>query len=135
MRSRVDESCWKMAALMDANRLLVTAGLVVVIFVSLTLASLANLSPVRVIQQRHNVQFWLFSPMIGAIITGATFVVTITQLVLSQELGPLGDQRERMQGSIDFREDVENLLDIPISPPNPSSFLEAIIDGVQTYAN
>jgi len=135
MRGRVDESSWKLWLLMDAHRWVVAAGVLAVVFLSLTAFSVMDLSPVRMIQQEHNAQFWLFSPMFGAIITGVTIVVTIGQLVLSQELGALGDQRQRMQGSIDFRRDIESWLDVGVSPPDPGSFLAAVLDGCQTYAN
>ncbi|WP_254545953.1 hypothetical protein [Halomarina pelagica] len=135
MRGRVQESRWKIWVLMDAPRWIVAGGVIAAVFLSLTAFSVLGLSPLRVIVREHNATWWLFSPMIGAIVTGVTLVVTINQLVVSQELGPLGDQRERMQGAMDFREDVRMLLDTEISPPEPSAFLGAIVDGIQTYAN
>jgi len=135
MRQRVGESRWKVWVLMDADRRAVAGVVLGIVFLSLMSFSVLDLSSVRLIQKEHNAQFWLFSPMFGAIITGVTIVVTIGQLVLSQELGALGDQRQRMRGSIDFREDVEKWIDVSVSPPDPGSFLAAIIDGCQTYAN
>lgn len=55
----------------------------------------------RIIEDHDGLEF-LFSAFIGAIITGTSIVVTINQLVLSQELGAVGDQRERMQESMEF---------------------------------
>ncbi|HET7324719.1 MAG TPA: hypothetical protein VFJ06_10335, partial [Halococcus sp.] len=55
--------------------------------------------------------------------------------VLSQELGPLGDQRDRMQGAIDFREDVEDASEIGPSPSDPSAFLRALVEAVEAKAN
>jgi hypothetical protein len=42
----------------------------------------------------------MFQGMTTATITGVTLVVTLSQLVFSQELGAVGDQRERMEGTI-----------------------------------
>ncbi|MFC7153972.1 hypothetical protein ACFQPA_00695 [Halomarina halobia] len=135
MRGRVQESRWKIWLLMDAPRWAVAGVVVAGVFLALTVFSALGLTPLRITVRDHNATWWLFSPMVGAIVTGVTLVVTINQLVISQELGPLGDQRERMQGAIDFREDVGAFLDTEISPPEPASFLGAIVDGIQTYAN
>ncbi len=70
----------------------------------------------------------LFQALVGALITGVTLVVTISQLVLSQELGPVGDQRQRMEGAIDFRSRVEEELGVPAAPPEPSAFLRAMAE-------
>ena len=76
----------------------------------------------------------LFQALTTAIITGVTLVVSLNQLVLSQELGPLGDQRERMDGTEQFRQDVASSLDVPAAPPEPSAFLRALVDGTGTRA-
>lgn len=68
----------------------------------------------------------VFSTMLSAIITGVTLVLTISQIVISQENGPLGDQRERLSNTMDFREYTEELTGAP-SPADPSAFLRAII--------
>ena len=70
----------------------------------------------------------VFQAFIGATITGVTLVVTLNQLVLSQEFGAVGDQQNRMGDAIDFRDDVESVLDAPITPPEPAAFLQALID-------
>jgi hypothetical protein len=71
---------------------------------------------------------YVFQALVGALITGVTLVVTITQLVLSQEIGPIGRQRDRMVDAMGFRDDVEAILG-SISPPEPESFLQALIDN------
>ncbi|MFC6834966.1 hypothetical protein [Halomarina ordinaria] len=135
MRGRLQANPFKIWVLMDARREVVAALVVTAVFVALTVFSVLGLSPLRVIVTQHNATWWLFSPMVGAIITGVTLVVTISQLVLSQELGALGDQRERMQGAIDFREDVRSHLGTEVSPPDPAQFLQAILDGIQSRGN
>lgn len=72
----------------------------------------------------------IFSAMITAIVTGATLVVTIGQLVLAQENGPLGDQHERMEQSMDVRDHVVALTGSP-SPIEPAAFLGEILDGTE----
>jgi len=104
MRERAGESRLKLWVLMDAPRWQVTAGLLAVVFGSLVAAG--SLSPVSLgaaVSNSDPIET-LFQALVTAIITGVTLVVTITQLVLSPELGPVGDQRERMEGSTAFRD-------------------------------
>jgi hypothetical protein len=76
----------------------------------------------------------LFSTMIGAIITGVTLVVTIGQLVVSEEDGPLGEQRDRMEDAMDFRDYTEELIEAP-SPADPSAFLAEIVGAAERRAD
>lgn len=72
----------------------------------------------------------LFQGLVGAILTGVTLVLTINQLVLSQELGSVADQRERMDGAMKFFRDVEDLLDEEVTPAQPSEFLHRLLEGM-----
>ncbi|MFB6187893.1 MAG: hypothetical protein ABEI86_13655, partial [Halobacteriaceae archaeon] len=74
----------------------------------------------------------LFQAFIGATITGVTLVLTLNQLVLSQELGSVGDQRSRMEGAMTFREDVESYIESQTSPPEPASFFQDLIAHTKT---
>jgi hypothetical protein len=134
MRERAAESRTKLWLLLDADRWLVTGVVLVGIFLVLVATSvLAPVSLRSIVGQSDPVET-LFQALITAIITGVTLVVTITQLVLSQELGAVGDQRERMEGAMSFRDDVEDALDAPVSPPEPAAFLRALVDGTQARA-
>lgn len=135
MRERVDESRVKLWLLLDADRRLIAAIPLVLVFVSLVVLGTLDPAPLRQAVASADPIETVFQAFLTAIITGVTLVVTINQLVLSQELGAVGDQRERMAGAMDFREDVETVLEAPISPPEPSSFLRAIVDVTQTRAN
>ncbi|MDQ2050096.1 hypothetical protein RBH26_06320 [Natronolimnohabitans sp. A-GB9] len=121
----------RMWLLLRVNRWVLSAGILVVVYVVLVAASQLDLTPVRTIVEQHDGTFWLFSAFIGAIITGTSIVVTINQLVLSQELGAIGDQRERMQDSIDFRQDIEDTIEEDASPPEPAAFLWELVDGIE----
>jgi hypothetical protein len=134
MRERAGESRLKLWVLMDAPRWQVTAGLLAVVFGSLVAAG--SLSPVSLgaaVSNSDPIETF-FQALVTAIITGVTLVVTITQLVLSPELGPVGDQRERMEGSTAFRDDVADALDVPVSPTQPASFLQALVDRTEIRA-
>jgi len=133
MRERAGESHVKIWLLLAANRLHLTAALALGVFV-LFVALVTVLPPALLPQLRSGDTIeTMFSTMIGAIITGTTLVVTIGQLVLSQENGPLGDQRERMENSMDFRDYAEELIGSP-SPADPSTFLRDLVAVAQQRA-
>ncbi|WP_248905491.1 hypothetical protein [Halocatena marina] len=133
MRERAGESRLKLWLLLRANRLVVTAVLALAIFV-VFIVSVTVLPPPLVPQLNADDTIeTMFSTMISAVITGTTLVVTIGQLVLSQENGPLGDQRARMEDSMDFRDYTEELVGTP-SPADPSAFLRSLVDVSQDRA-
>ena len=113
--------------LLDGSRWLLSALVLIGFF--FTLVVLGSLGPVSLAEAvaAGDPIDTTFQALITAIITGVTIVVTINQLVLSQELGAVGDQRERMEGAMSFRRDVEPLLDQSTSPTDPSSFLKALL--------
>ena len=121
--------------LLRVNRWLLTGALLLAVYVVLVAASLLNLTPLRTIVENQDGIEFLFSAFIGAIITGTSIVVTINQLVLSQELGAVGDQRERMSEAMDFRQTVEDTISEDTSPPEPGAFLFELVDGVQERAH
>jgi hypothetical protein len=133
MRERSGESRLKLWMLLKANRLVVTGTLAVVFFVVFVIG--VSVLPPPLVPQLNSSDTidTIFTGMIGAIITGVTIVVTISQLVLSQENGPLGDQRSRMEDSMDFRDFTAELTGAP-SPADPSAFLREIIDVCQDRA-
>ena len=132
MRPADDLRSW---LLLDLNRWVLTAavlaGLVVV------LAGLGTLDPVplrEAVSDSDPVET-LFQALLTAIVTGVTLVVTINQLVLSQELGAVGDQRERMEGATAFRADAAAAMDEPTAPADPAAFLRALVEATGERAD
>jgi hypothetical protein len=134
MRERAGGSTAKLWLLIEADRWFVTMLVLGVFFVTLVGASLVAPVSLRRAALASDPLQTLFQALLTAIITGVTLVVTITQLVISQELGAVGDQRERMEGSMTFRSDVADVLDVPASPPDPASFLRALIQSTEARA-
>jgi hypothetical protein len=135
MRERADESRLKLWLLLDANRWLIAGLFLLISFVSLVVLGKLDPAPLRAAVRSGDPIETLFQGFLTAIITGVTLVVTINQLVLSQELGPLGDQQDRMAGAMAFRENIEDDLDVPASPPEPSAFLRMLVDSVSSSAD
>jgi hypothetical protein len=127
MIERSDDSGVKLWFLLNANRWLITGILVAFVFVGLVVASQVAPPALRAIMTEKEPVHFLFQALVTALITGVTLVLTINQLVLSQELGAVDDQRERLDGSLEFQADVEDVIDAPIGPPEPASFMQAIV--------
>ncbi|EFW94131.1 hypothetical protein ZOD2009_03270 [Haladaptatus paucihalophilus DX253] len=136
MRERVDESRLKLWILMEANRWLVAAVILLAVFAALVVLGVLDPSPLQqYIGPSDDAVDTVFQGFVGAIITGVTLVVTLNQLVLSQELGPVGDQQSRMEGAMQFRREVEDALDVPTAPPEPASFMQALLEETKSRAN
>jgi len=129
MRERAAASSRKLRVLMGVNRWLL--ALAIAGFVFSTVVVVGSVHPtesIRMLRTGDPVET-LFQAFVGAIITGVTLVLTLNQLVLSQELGAVGDQRERMEGAMSFRRDAEGVLSSAAAPPEPSAFLRSLVDA------
>ncbi|WP_433629148.1 hypothetical protein [Halomicrococcus sp. NG-SE-24] len=133
MRERAGESHLKLRFLLQSNRLVVTAVLAASVFVLFVLAGVFVYPNFASQLRGSDTLETMFSTMISVVVTGTTLVVTINQLVLSQETGPLGDQRKRMSDAMDFRTYASELMG-KTTPSDPSAFLREIIDVSETRA-
>jgi hypothetical protein len=126
LRERVGASRLKLWLLLEADRRLVTGVLSIAVFV--VLVGAGSISPIaeRALRAGDSVDT-LFQALLTATITGVTLVLTLNQLVLSQELGAVGDQRERMEAAMQFRRDVADAIGTPVSPSHPAQFLRALV--------
>ena len=121
--------------LLTASRRLVAAILLGVLFAVFVFLGALDPVGIRSTMASKDPIETTFQGFLTAIVTGVTLVVTINQLVLSQELGAVGDQRERMEGSMTFRRDVEAELGLPVAPADPAAFLRAIVDATTDRAD
>jgi hypothetical protein len=135
MRERAGESRTKLWVLLEANRWVVAAVPVVGVFATLVVLGTLDPSPLPEAVASKDPVETTFQGFLTAIITGVTLVVTLSQLVLSQELGAVGDQRERMDEAMRFREDVEDAIDAPAAPPEPAAFLRSVVDATNARAS
>jgi hypothetical protein len=126
LRGRAAESRTKLWLLVEADRRLVVAGLCLLVFATLLAVGRFLPDAAATLRSGDSVDT-LFQGFLTATITGVTLVLTLNQLVLSQELGAVGDQRERMRGAVEFRADVADLLGTPVSPARPAQFLRALV--------
>ena len=127
MRERAERDSRVLYLLLDADRWLVAGLLSAALFLSVVAAGLAHPTPAQTLLTRGDPVETLFQALVTGIITAVTLVLTLSQLVLSQELGAAGDQRERMTGALAFREDAADAIGTPISPAEPSAFLRSLV--------
>lgn len=121
--------------LLGLNRWVFAAGILAIAYAGLILAAMIDLSPIETVIANQNATQTLFAAYIGALITGTAIVVTINQLVLSQELGAMGKQRDRMESAMQFREDVAESIHIDVSSPDPAAFLSDLLEGIDRAAD
>jgi len=116
----------KLWFLLEADRWFVTGVLVAIVFV--TMVGVGYISPTaeNAIRTSDSVDT-LFQGLLTTTITGVTLVLTLNQLVLSQELGAVGDQRERMEEAMQFRRDAADIIETPVSPSRPAQLLRALV--------
>jgi hypothetical protein len=126
LRERADQSRTKLWFLLEADRWLVTSLLLAGVFLVLLSAGYLYPTAEGAIRTSDSVDT-LFQGFLTATITGVTLVLTLNQLVLSQELGAVGDQRERMEEAMAFRQDVSDVVQTPVSPSRPAQFLRALV--------
>jgi len=130
MRERAGTSRLKLRLLVDADRWLVAAGFLATVFFLLFAAGVLVPGPATLLADGDPIET-AFQPLIGGVITVVTLVLTLNQLVLSQELGAVGDQRERMEGATEFRSDVADALGRDVTSPEPASFLRSLVVGAR----
>jgi hypothetical protein len=118
---------FRLYVLLDVNRWVLTAVMTAGLFVFLLGLGTLDGSPLRLSIQQGGTAKTIFRAYVGAMITGVTLVVTLGQVVLSSELGPLGDQREKMAGTMEFRRKVEKFFGTT-SPPEPYEFLQRFVE-------
>jgi hypothetical protein len=134
MQERASDHRLKRWLLLDANRWIIVGILMTVLFGTLVALTAVSPIPIIILQTESSVNF-VFSSLITGTITGVSLVLTINQLVVSQELGPLGKQRNRMEGAMDFRQDVEDIAGLTVSPTEPSTFFRALVEASQRQAS
>ena len=134
MRERADVSTTKLWLLLGADRRLVALGIVATLFLGIVVAGVAHPTPAHQLVTASDSVDTLAQALVGSTVTGVTLVLTLSQLVLSQEQGAVGDQRGRMEEATTFRSDVADLLEDPVSPTEPSAFLRALVGATEQRA-
>ncbi|MFC7077244.1 hypothetical protein [Haloarcula halophila] len=134
-RERGDERSSVLWFVLDADRWLVSGLFSALVLVGIVAIGTLHPTPARTLLTRGDPIETLYQALVTATITGVTLVLTLSQLVLSQELGAVGDQRERMEGAMEFRADVADAVGAAASPAEPSAFLRSLVRATAEQAH
>jgi len=134
MRERVPEDSRWFWFVLDADRRFVTGVFLAMVFLSVVLVGVLHPTPASKLLTRGDPSETLFNALVAATITGVTLVLTLSQLVLSQELGAVGDQRERMAGALQFRDDMGDVIEPDVPPAEPSAVLRELVSATSDRA-
>ncbi|WP_232702778.1 hypothetical protein [Halobacterium wangiae] len=139
LRDRLPGSRAQVWLVLDADRRVVAAAFLAILFGTLIVAELLIPTPTSTLLTRGDPHETLFQALVGSVITGVTLVLTLSQIVLSQELGAVGDQRERMEGALTFRDDAADVTGKSVPPAEPASFLQDLVastcEQAETFAD
>ncbi len=133
MRERVGDGRLKVWFLIDGNRWAVAGLLLVVSFLVIMLVGLAFPRSFEAALTTSSIRS-LFQSIFLATVTSIALTLTIGQLILSEEMGDLGEQRSRMQDEIQFRKDVQTSMDVGVPPATPTGFLRTLLLGAKQSA-
>ncbi|GAA0665022.1 hypothetical protein ACFQDG_12125 [Natronoarchaeum mannanilyticum] len=75
------------------------------------------------------------SGMIAGTFSLVTLVVSVNQLILSQEFSPAGEFRDRFGGVQTFRRDVADATGVPATPAEPTRMLELLVAAIRDSAD
>ena len=104
------------------DRLVVTAGLMAAAFVVYFVLGIYN-----VIFLPGNRLMWLLNGLVNGLLSLVTIVLTVNQLVLSEQFDSMGELYDRLEQMIDFREKVEGTTETDVTPVQPGEFIAGLL--------
>lgn len=87
----------------------------------------------RLMTEAKVVETLLFTLLSGTILL-VSVAVSINSIVLSQEIKPIGDQKDDIEQSLEFRRATKSLTNSAVSPAQPAAFLLTVLEAVQNHA-
>ena len=109
--------------LLEANRLAVAIALLAFMFSALMIVgSVWTFEMQQVLTETSAVQM-ILSSLLSGIILLVSIVVSINSIVLSHDITSMEAQGNRIQGMMEFRQDIDRLSKSSESPTDPASFL------------
>lgn len=116
--------------LIEGDRLFITISLTLATFV--LFFTLNELGVVSFVNEGSVTR--VASGLIAGTFSLVTLVVSINQLILSQEFASAGEVRSELEGVVEFRRDLQERTDVPASPAAPTRILEVLVEAVHQRA-
>jgi len=107
------------------------AGLVLIVVAAVvgTLVAVGVVPPTNA-----DAMLYLFSAFVGGNFTLITVVLSINQLVLSQQLEAPDEIRSEITATIEYRQDVEDVTGVDVLPVVPRAFLRRLLESTRQHA-
>ncbi|WP_135828905.1 hypothetical protein [Halorussus halobius] len=121
--------------LLSGRRESVTVGLLVGVLAGLLALSVVRPVDVRALLQDTNTAQTLFNSLLSGTILLVSIVVSISSIVLSEEITDIESQRERIDASIRYRGELEEYIEADVSPARPADFLRTILRIIDKQAS
>lgn len=120
--------------LVAAERWYIAGALLLGLFAGLVITGIVSSVTLRQFVATGDPLRPLFQSLILALVTSVTLVLSLNQVVLSQELVGASDQRDRQEAALSFRSEVEDVIEPGVSPATPGRFMAALLYGALEYA-
>ncbi|GAB7018608.1 hypothetical protein [Halostagnicola bangensis] len=117
-------------AIIEGDRLTVAGLLFGGILGLLCVLLVTNLFP----REPGELLYLLFSAFLGGNLTLITVVIAINQLVFSRELGSSGNLEQRTRNAVEYRNEVQSVMDREVSPVMPGAFLRVLHENLGNRA-
>jgi len=115
----------------DGSRLLLTIIISVGLFA--LLVGLNGLGVIAFTDQGSVTR--MASGMIAGSLSLVTLVVSVNQLILSQEFSPVGKHRDQFSSVMQFRRNIEQQAGVPRTPMEPTRLLELLAETIRSSAS
>jgi len=120
--------------LLEANRLAVTAALLSFVFVSLMLiGTVWTFQIQRILTETPTIET-ILNTLLSGIILLVSIVVSINSIALSHDITSVETQEERIDATLQFRNEIGQLTPSDDSPTRPRSFLLLMGDVIESRA-
>ncbi|WP_227356482.1 hypothetical protein [Haladaptatus salinisoli] len=114
----------------DANRWFVTGLLLSLCFLVIVLVGSFGPVSVQSFLTRGIAPGAVLVELLKAIVSVVVIVLSINQLVLSPGLGPVGEQQDRYEQTMELREKIEEHTGVRTSPTSPARFLHVLMESI-----
>lgn len=120
--------------LVDGDRRLVAAVLSLTVYVATVMLGLFGPVSLRQFLFAGTLASDAFIEIQTGIFTVVTLVLTVNQLVLTPEVGSIGNQKKRLKDTLQHRETVEHISSHPTTPREATAYLHSIVSVIKQHA-
>jgi hypothetical protein len=124
------ESRAKRWILLRANRLILTGSILFGVFVALLVTNVVWPFEMQSLLTETTAVQTLFNTLLSGTILLVSVVVSINSIVLSQDLTALNTQQNRVEGAMEFQEEVERVTGTDTCPTEPAAYLRLMLETV-----